>query len=230
MDSWQSERKILWTIVQEMVARGLVHGSNGNASLRLPKDERGDLIMITPSQIPYHQLIPDDLSVIDIDGSPVSERHSPSSETSIHLRVYEERPDVNSVIHTHSTFASVAAVTGLEIPPIVDETIISIGGTVKVATYGFPATEELAENVIQALGQRNAVLLRNHGLLGVGQSAYHALDICDLVERTAQIFTYAQPLGQVNHLPDKAITIEKELFKMRKASNLADGGHLGNYT
>jgi len=230
MDGWKSDRRTLWTIVQEMVTRGLVHGSNGNASLRLPEDERGALILITPSQIPYNQLTTDDLSVIALDGSPVEERHSPSSETSIHLRIYEERPDVNSVIHTHSTFASVAAVTGLEIPPIVDETILSVGGSVKVAEYGFPATEELAENVIQALGQRNAVLLRNHGLIGVGHSPYHALDICHLVERVAQIFTYARLLGQVNYLPDQAMKMEEELFKMRKVSKLADGGGLGNYT
>ena len=228
MDRWESERKLLWEVVQEMARRGLVSGSNGNASLRLHDTGAQDLILITPSQIPYGQLTPEDLAVIDFDGAPVEERHTPSSETPIHLQVYKQRPDVGAVMHTHSPFASVAAVAGMEIPPIVDETVFLVGGAVKVAEYGFPATEELAERVCLALEHRNAVLIRNHGLLGVGQSPQEALDICHLVERVAQIFIYASLLGKANSLPNQVVQVEEELFRMRQSLKTRSGGNLGN--
>ena len=119
-------------------------------------------------------------------------------------------------MHTHSLYASVAAVAGLEIPPIVDEMVIKIGGSVRVAEYAFPSTEELAQRASQSLGDRNAVLLRNHGLVGVGRTSWEALDMCQMVERVAQIFVYASLLGRASTLPPEIIEVEKELFRMQR--------------
>ncbi len=228
MSQWASERQLLWQITQEMVHRGLVIGSSGNASLRLHDDSDQQLVLITPSQVPYSQLTPDDLAVIDMEGAPVEEKHTTSSETPLHLRVYKERPDVESVIHCHSVFASVAAVAGLEVPPIIDEMVVQVGGGVKVAEYAFPATEELAERAWQALRERNAVILRNHGLLGVGRSPREALEVCHLVERVAQIFIYASLLGKANPLPPDIVQVEEELFRMRQWAITESGGKSGN--
>jgi L-fuculose-phosphate aldolase len=119
-------------------------------------------------------------------------------------------------MHTHSLYASVAAVAGMEIPPIVDEMVIKIGGSVRVAEYAFPSTEELAQRATESLGDRNAVLLRNHGLVGVGRTSWEALDTCLMVERVAQIFVYASLLGRASTLPPEIIEIEKELFRMQR--------------
>ena len=227
MIRWASERQLLWEMTQEMLHSGLVTESNGNASLRLHTDEVQQLVLITPSQLPYSQLTPDDLAVIDLEGAPVEEKHITSSETPLHLQVYEERLDVQAIIHCHSVFASVAAVAGLEVPPIIDEMVIQVGGSVKVAEYGFPATEELAERACQALEHRNAVLLRNHGLLGVGRSAREALEVCYLVERVAQIFIYASLLGKANSLPPEIVQMEEELFQMRQWARTESGGEGG---
>ena len=214
MAKWHSERQVLWEVTREMVGGGLVSGSSGNTSLRLSGD--GDKVLITPSGRPYRQLDPEDLVVIDLDGEPVEGDLLPSSEAALHLTLYKARQDIGAIMHTHSLYASVAAVAGLEIPPIVDEMVIKIGGSVRVAEYAFPSTEELAQRASQSLGDRNAVLLRNHGLVGVGRTSWEALDMCQMVERVAQIFVYASLLGRASTLPPEIIEVEKELFRMQR--------------
>ena len=211
MAKWHSERQVLWEVTREMVGGGLVSGSSGNTSLRLSGD--GDKVLITPSGRPYRQLDPEDLVVIDLDGEPVEGDLLPSSEAALHLTLYKARQDIGAIMHTHSLYASVA---GLEIPPIVDEMVIKIGGSVRVAEYAFPSTEELAQRASQSLGDRNAVLLRNHGLVGVGRTSWEALDMCQMVERVAQIFVYASLLGRASTLPPEIIEVEKELFRMQR--------------
>ncbi|MCE2462715.1 MAG: class II aldolase/adducin family protein [Dehalococcoidia bacterium] len=215
MARWHSERQTLWEVTGEMVKQGLVAGSSGNASLRLPGDGDGGYVLITPSGRPYRYLAPEDMVVIDMDGGPVEGDLLPSSETAMHLELYKARQDVEAIIHTHSLYASVAAVSGLEIPPIVVEMVIRVGGSVRVAEYAFPSTEELAQNAGHALGDRNAVLLRNHGMVGVGRTSWEALDLCQMVERVAQIFVYSSLLGRALTLPSEIIEMEQELYRMQ---------------
>ena len=84
-----------------------------------------------------------------------------------------------------------------------------------MAEYAFPSTEELARNASHALGDRNAVLLRNHGMVGVGRTSWEALDICQMVERVAQIFVYTSLLGRALTLPPEIIEMEQELYRMQ---------------
>ena len=216
MGNWLSERQLLWEVTREMVKDGLVVGSSGNASLRLSGDRDEGLVLITPHGRPYRLLAPGDLAVIDLEGEAVEEDLVPSSEAALHLTLYNSRKDIGAIIHTHSTFASVAAVAGLEIPPIVDEMVIRVGGSVRVAEYAFPSTEELAQRACGTLGDRDAVLLRNHGLVGVGRTVWEALDVCQLVERVAQIFVYASLLEKATPLPPEIIEMEQELFRMQR--------------
>ena len=226
MGNWDSDRQLLWEVTRELVGGGLVAGSNGNASLRLSGNQNGGHVLITPARRPYRQMGSRDLVVIDPDGEVLEGELLPSSEAALHLTLYKARQDIGAIIHTHSHFASVAAVAGLEIPPIVDEMVMNIGGSVMVAEYGFPSSEELAQAACQTLGETNAVLLRNHGLVGVGRTAWDALEVCQLVERVAQIFIYATLLGKANPLPPEIIHIERELFRMGRAVDAkADGSY-----
>ena len=209
----------------DMVKHGLVAGSSGNASLRLSDGGTEGLILITPWGRPYRELGPSDLVVVDLEGEPVEGDALPSSETALHLTLYKDRQDIGSILHTHSPFASVAAVAGLDIPPVVDEMVLSLGGSVRVAEYGFPSTHELAERARRALGERNAVLLRNHGLVGVGRAAWEALDVCLLVERVAQIFIHASLLGNASSLPPEIVGMEQQLFRMQRNSPSTSGAH-----
>ena len=214
MSPWMEERHAVLETAKALAQRGLVVGTSGNVSLRLA-DRHREVLAITPSGREYAGLQVEDIVVIDFEGDPVEGELIPSTETLTHVAIYLARPDVQSVIHTHSLYASVAAVAGLEIPPIVDEMAIATGGPVKVAQYAFPSSEELAQRAVAALDDRKAVLLRNHGLVGVGSSLKEALRVCELVERVAHIFIGARLVGQATPLPQEVVEAEVELYRMR---------------
>jgi len=202
-----------------MYQRGLVGAYSGNTSLRLTGSGDDSLLLVTPTHHPYYRLQPDELVVVNLDGEPVSPAPmAPSSETRLHLEIYRQRPDVQAVAHTHSIYASVAAVIGRDIPPLIDEMLMTIGGPIKVSKYAFPGTQELAEQAFDALGDRNAALLRNHGAVGVGPDIWEALEVCDLVERLAQIFVLARNFGPraASPLPEDAVATEMQLFRDRR--------------
>ncbi len=203
-----------------MSGRGLVTGTSGNVSVRLAASDKCDqLLAITPLGRPYDTLADDDIAVVDYDVEPVEGELAPSSETLLHVAIYRARPDVKAVIHTHSVYSSVFAVAGMDIPPIIDEMMVLIGGAIRVAEYGFPGSEALAESVCKAIGERNAALIRHHGAVGVGRSLREALDVCALTERVAQVYHQATLLGKVNTLPDEIVEAELAVYRM-----LREGG------
>ena len=215
-DQWAKQRQELTEATREMYRRGLVGAYSGNTSLKLTDDGEDSLLLVTPTHHPYYRLQPDELVVVNLDGEPVSPAPMrPSSETRVHLEIYRQRDDVQAVAHTHSIHASVAAVIGRDIPPLIDEMLLTIGGPVKVSKYAFPGTQELAEEAYAALGDRNAALLRNHGVVGVGPDIWEALEVCDLVERLAQIFVLARNFGPraASNLPDDAVAAEMQMFR-----------------
>ncbi len=212
---WETQRREVTWAAREMAKRGLVSGSSGNVSVRLsPQDAPDPLIAVTPSGKPYSALEEADIVVVDQDGEPVEGDGVPSSETLLHLALYRSRPDIAAVVHTHSLFASVAAVAGMEIPPILDEMATTLGGPVRVSEYGFPSSAELADKVALALGDRAAALIRNHGAVGVGGSAQEALEVCTLLERAAQIFIYTSLLGRATPVPQDSIEAEQAIYRM----------------
>ena len=214
---WAEEKQAVVNAARELHRLGLVTGTSGNVSVKLAHtDGDRDLIAITPLGKPYDTLGADDVVVVDLDVEQVEGELTPSSETLMHASIYRVRPDVGAAIHTHSVFCSVASVAGLEIPPIIDEMMIAVGGTVKVSDYAFPGTQELADNVYAALEDRNAALIRNHGAIGVGCDLREALNVCALVERAAQVFIYASMLGKVNQLPADAVETELAIYQMRR--------------
>ena len=213
---WSEQRRDLTEATREMYRRGLVGAYSGNTSLRLTGPGDDSLLLVTPTHHPYYRLQPDELVVVNLDGEPVSPAPMrPSSETRLHLEIYRQRPDVQAVAHTHSIYASVAAVIGRDIPPLIDEMLMTIGGPIKVSKYAFPGTQELAEQAYAALGDRNAALLRNHGAVGVGPDIWEALEVCDLVERLAKIFVLARNFGPraAATLPEDAIATEMQMFR-----------------
>ena len=215
-EQWDEQRRELAEATREMYRRGLVGAYSGNTSLRLTGTGDEGLLLVTPTHHPYYRLQPEELVVVKLDGEPASSGGMrPSSETRLHLEIYRHRADVRAVAHTHSIYASAAAVVGRDIPPLIDEMLLTIGGPVKVSAYAFPGTQELAKAAYAALGDRNAALLRNHGVVGVGPDIWEALEVCDLVERLAQIFVLARNFGPraAASLPDDAIAAELEMFR-----------------
>ena len=197
---------------KEMARLGLVTHSWGNVSAKDPKSSH---VVITPSGLNYDRLNSEDMVVVDPKGTVVEGHYKPSVETPMHTTIYRARPDVNAIVHTHSLYASVVAVTSTHIPPIVDEMVVYIGGAIEVADYGFPGTEELANAGVEALGDRRAVILRNHGMCAAAPTVKEALRIAILVERVAQIFVHAETMGGATEIPDYAIETERQVYLMR---------------
>jgi len=175
----------------KLIHSGLVTGSWGNISVRV--DEA--TIAITPSGRDYLSLQADDIILVDPMGNQLAGILLPSSEMLLHLAVYQARTDIQSIVHTHSIFASACAVAHKSIEPIIEDLVQVVGGSIDVAAYALPGTAELANSAVKTLGKKNAVLLANHGVIGCGATLPEALLCCELIEKTAKIFIYAQSLG-----------------------------------
>ncbi|MEU5431300.1 class II aldolase/adducin family protein [Streptomyces olivoreticuli] len=155
-------------------ADGLVVGTSGNVSARV-----GDVVLVTPSGVPYDRLGPKDAVGVDLDGRQVLGELTPTSELPMHLAVYRST-DAAAVVHTHAVHAT--AVAGLvDELPLVHYMAGALGGPVRVADYALYGTDELARNMLRALEGRTGCLLRNHGTVVYGASLDQAYD------RTAQL-------------------------------------------
>jgi L-fuculose-phosphate aldolase len=212
--TYENVRQAIHQACLRLEAEGLIAESSGNVSVRLPPEDGRELFAVTPSSIPYRALRPDQIVVIDYDKNVVDGEGRPSSETNAHLAAYRARPDAGAVIHSHSPYASACAVAGIDIPALLDEQVVGLGGGVRCAAFGMSASEELANNAVEALGDRMAVLLRSHGILGVGRTLDEAMAVVGQVERTARIFVLAQSLGNVQELPATVVELEQKFYRI----------------
>ena len=209
---WESEKKQVIEAAQEMERKGLVVGTAGNISLRVKATDGRELLAITPSGRYYDSLKVDDIVVVDFTGQKVEGEVKATIETVMHIEVHKARKRINAVVHAHPPFCSALAVAGMDIPPLIDEQVMLVGGEIKVAKYALPGTPDLAKNAVSALGPRNAVILANHGVLSVGRDMREALIICELAEELAKIYVSAMGLGKINPLPAEVIELEQSLF------------------
>jgi len=202
VSKWIHEKKLILEAALKMLEKGMVAGTSGNISLRLSPEHGPELLAITPTSRYYDLLTPDDIPVIDFKARPIEGKLQPSSESFLHIDIYRARDDVGAIIHTHSVYASAMAAARLAIPPILDEQLAILGGKVDLAKYAPSGTRELARKAVAALKDRNAVLLMNHGLVGVGKDLREAFTVCEVVEKAAQVFYLCSTMGRVNPLPE----------------------------
>jgi L-fuculose-phosphate aldolase len=214
-DSTQGVKREVFDVCQEMLKAALVIGSSGNASIRI---NNTDTIAITPSNVDYTCMDINDVMIINMLGEVVEGERNPSSEYPLHLAIYQARPDVNAIIHTHCVYATTMAILHEPLPPIVDEFVIRIGGQVEVAEYAFMGSEELARNVVEALGPRNAVFLANHGAVCVGQTLGDALYNALLIQRVSHMFLLAASVDKkkITKLPAESIETQQQMFEVMK--------------
>jgi len=181
-------------VARLMRVRGLVVGTSGNVGARLD-DGR---IAITPSSMEYDEMTPDDVVIVETDGSPSEGRRRPSSELPIHVALFAARPDIRAIVHTHSPFATAYSAARREIPAVhyVLAPLVASGrdrlGVAPYATFG---TEELARNAAATLGPDHAVLLANHGSIAVGTTLGSALGRAERVEELATLAWRAEQIG-----------------------------------
>jgi L-fuculose-phosphate aldolase len=167
---------------REMLRLGLVVGTAGNVSAR-----DGEVFHITPRARPYEQMTEEDVVALSLAGEVVDGTHEPSSEWRVHAAVYAARPQVGAIVHTHSVHATAWSCLGEPLDTGVKELGQAVGGAVPTAADAPPGTDAIARAVVEGLGERRAVLLARHGVLGLGESPARALVTCQVVERHAQI-------------------------------------------
>ncbi|MFD7611741.1 class II aldolase/adducin family protein [Streptomyces sp. NPDC059828] len=160
------------------VADGLVVGTSGNVSVRVPT-EAGDVILVTPSGVPYDRLGPQDAVGVAPDGRRVLGDLVPTSELPMHLEIYRAT-DAAAVVHTHAVHATAVSTLVTELP-LIHYMAAVLGGPVRVAPYARYGTEELAARMLDALADRTGCLLQNHGTVAYGATLDQAYD------RTAQL-------------------------------------------
>lgn len=193
-----------------LLRSGLVWGTGGNISARLPG---ASYFYITPSGMNYEELTPDDLVAVDYEGEVVQGTRRPSIERLLHAFILRARPEVNAVVHTHSPYATAVASARRRLPAFLETVIAANGYGVEVAEYAPSGTRELAENALRTLGQGRAVLLANHGVVGVGDNLKKALSVCETVERASMIFLFSHLVGGPVPIPDELIAREIEFFR-----------------
>lgn len=188
----QSYRQMIVDAGNTMMAMHLTVGTWGNVSVR---DQETGLIYIKPSGIPYEEIQESDVVVMNSDMEVVWGHRKPSIEYHFHISIMNARKDVNAVIHTHPIYSSVFGVIREDIPGISEDFVQIVGDRITNCKYSLPGTEELAGNVVEALGENNAVLVPNHGTICVGADIPGALKVCHVVEKSAQIYIYSRLLG-----------------------------------
>ena len=196
-----------------MAEAGLVVSMEGNASARIPGEEK---IAITPSQIPYDRRKLDDILIVGFDGNVLLGKHRPSAETKTHIAVYKARNDAGGVIHTHSLYASALSCIDGRIPPLLEGQTIFLGGDIGTAPYALEGTGKLGANAVEALRERDGTMLSNHGTICCGRTIDDALRNAILLEKLAIIYIMAKSLGEVRPIPADITELQNQYYKSRR--------------
>lgn len=192
------EREFLVKYGKKLITSNLTTGSGGNISIC---DRNQGLVAITPSGMDYFDITIEDIVIVDLKGNIIEGKLKPSSEIGMHLIFYNNREDANSVVHTHSKYATAIACMGWELKPV--HYLIGLAGfNVKCAKYATYGSHELAENALAAIENRNAVLLGNHGLIALGRNVENAFSIAEHLEFVSEIYFITKSLGEPNILTE----------------------------
>lgn len=181
---------------------GLVTMTSGNCSGR---DAKADLVVIKPSGVDFEDLQPDDMVVIDLQGNVVEGKYKPSVDTATHLYIYRHMPEVGSVIHTHSNYATAFAALGKPIPVYLTAIADEFGCAIPVSDYARIGGEEIGKEVVDKIGSSPAILLKNHGVFTIGKTVRDAFKAAVMVEDVAKTVHLALLLGQPEELPPEEV-------------------------
>ena len=186
-----------------LLETGLVVNTSGNASVRVDDD-----IIITPSTREYDTLQAEDICVIDLDGKMTDGRYLPSSETPLHLAIYNSRPDIHAIVHTHSVHATAVSTLVQELPAIHYQ-MVDLGGSVPVAPYETFGSHELAASVLGVLTERTAALMQNHGSITVADTLKKALARTIALEWCCEVWLKAITAGKPSTLDEAQMDAAK---------------------
>ena len=212
-------KKEICEVGYKLWLKGFVAANDGNISVKVNDHE----YYCTPTGVSKGGLTPDMIIKVDENGNKLEGTLNPSSEIKMHMRVYQQRPDVNAVVHAHPPVATAFTVADIELDQyILPEAILTIGNA-PTCDYGTPSTMEIPDSLNPYLDKHDVFLLRNHGALTVGCNLNKAFFLMEEVEFNAVICKHAIELGAVHEIPGDQLA---KLLDLRKAMNLP-GRHPG---
>ncbi len=195
-------REKLWQLHLELPKNNLVAWTSGNVSQR---DAGSGYVVIKPSGLRYDDLHPEHMVVVDLDGKVIEGNLKVSSDTASHLYIYRHRPDVNGIVHTHSTYATAFAALGRPIPVYLTAQADEFGGPIPCGGFALIGGEEIGKVVLESIGDSKAVLLKNHGVFTIGSSAEGAVKAAVMVEDIAHTVWIALQMGIPDEIPPELV-------------------------
>ena len=204
-------KKQICDIGKRIYNRGMVAANDGNISVKLSDKE----FLCTPTGVSKGFMTPEYICKVDRDGNVIQANGNfkPSSEIKMHMRVYQQRPDVKSVVHAHPIYATSFAIAGIPLTqPIMPEAVIALG-CVPIAEYGTPSTMEIPDAVEKYLQYYDAVLLANHGALAYSDSLLAAYHKMESLEFYAELLFKAKQLGGPKELSEEQV---QRLYEIRR--------------
>ena len=187
MNLWEN-RLVMWT--------------SGNVSGR---DTKTNLVVIKPSGVSYDKLSPDNLVVVDLNGNIIEGQLRPSVDTATHLYIYRNMPDVMSVIHTHSTYASAFAAIGKSIPVCLTAMADFFGCNIPIGNLVLIGEEKIGKEIVNKIGNSKAIIMKNHGPFTIGKSVNEALKAAIFLEESAKTLIMAKILGEPQSIPESIV-------------------------
>ncbi len=180
-----------------MYDRGWIAATDGNLSVRLDAER----ILATPTGVNKGAMHPEDLIICDLAGNKLSGERERTTEMHMHVAVYQDRPDIQAVVHAHPPTATGFAVAGKALNQGILPELIVAFGSVPLADYGLPGTPALVEGMLPFIPKYNAILLANHGAVTYAEDLERAFARMETVEHLARITLVAEMLGGAKLLP-----------------------------
>lgn len=211
-------KNVICEIGKRMYNRNFVAANDGNISVKVGPNT----IWCTPTGVSKGFMTPDMLVKMDLKGNVLSGKCKPSSEVKMHLRVYNENPEVNAVCHAHPPVATSFAIAGIQLDKAVLPEAVVLLGNVPVAPYATPGTQEVPDSIAPYCKDYNAVLLANHGALTWGSDPIEAYHRMESLEHYALILMYTGKI--INKSNELSCNQVDELLKIREKMGIKSGG------
>lgn len=203
----QALRKQIVATARQMNALGINRGKSGNVSARWK-----DGFLISPSGMAYDDMHAGDIVFVDARGKAVG-ACEPSSEWRFHFDIYRSRDAAGAVVHAHSSFATTLSCLEMPVPAFHYMVALAGGNDIRCAPYATFGTQALSDHAMQALADRNACLLANHGMIAIGATLKQALELAVEVEALCEQYWRALQIGKPNLLADDEMALVVEKFR-----------------
>ena len=189
MGQYDQEKQLIVDTAQDLTHKGFLMATGGNLSVRIPGK---NLFAITPSNVDYLGMHAEDICILDFELNAIEGALKPSVESSMHCAIYQVRPDVNAIVHTHQVYASALTLIKAPIPTLFDEQARFLGRSVKIIPYAPSGTGMLKNTIAKNVkDHNNAYMMQNHGALVFGHDMERAVHNVEILEKCSLAYLLA---------------------------------------